>query len=108
MGLGGDGDEVDAILNVEQQFDVQLDYSDAQYWTTVGDVFASLQKALPPEQARRDDIWTAFAEAISCETGVDPSQVVPETLLLAKGGFDWRALIILASMIGLALVFIGR
>jgi hypothetical protein len=38
LGLGGDGDEIAAITEVERQFDVRLDYSTAGDWRTVGRV----------------------------------------------------------------------
>jgi hypothetical protein len=102
LGLGGDGDEITAIADVERRFDVRLDYSDARGWMTVGDVYAALQRALPAEQAAAFDTWARFAEAISNETGVDPSRVQPETLLLGQHHFDRRLLLVTAAVIGLA------
>jgi hypothetical protein len=83
IGLGGDGDEVDAILAVERHFGVSLDYEDAPGWVTAGDVFASLRKALPPDQQSRSDLWPRFATIICEETGANASLVGPHTLLLA-------------------------
>lgn len=103
LGLGGDGDEIAAIADVEHRFEVRLDYSDAQRWTTVGDVYAALQRALPAEQAAAVDTWARFAEAISVETGVDPACVQPETLLLGQHRFDRRLLLVTAALIGLAI-----
>ena len=37
VGLGGDGDEVDAIRNVEAVFRVKLDDSEAPNWFTAGE-----------------------------------------------------------------------
>jgi hypothetical protein len=82
IGLGGDGDEVDAILAVERHFRVSLDYEDAPGWATAGDVFASLLKALPSDQLARSDLWPSFAAIMCEETGADASLVGPETLLL--------------------------
>lgn len=82
IGLGGDGDEVDAIAAVERHFGVSLDYGDASGWRTAGDLFASLLKALPADRRDRDDLWPPFAALLCEETGADASRVGPETLLL--------------------------
>lgn len=101
LGLGGDGDELAAIGEVERRFGVQLDYSNSQSWTKVGDVFAALQQALPAERVGAHDAWADFAAAISFETGVDPSRVTHETLLLGQHRFDFRSLLVAAILIGL-------
>tara|TARA_B100000678_G_C17986031_1_gene412979 strand:+ start:221 stop:583 length:363 start_codon:yes stop_codon:yes gene_type:complete len=101
LGLGRDGDEIAAIKEVERCFGVRLDYSNAQSWTTAGDVFAALQRALPTERASAHDTWARYVEAISSETGVDPSRVKPETLLLGQHRFDRRILLVAAILIGL-------
>lgn len=106
LGLGCDGDEIQAIGEVERRFGVKLDYSDASQWTTAGDVFAALQRALPSDQAEAVEIWPAFAEAICDETAVDPLKVTPETQLLGKGRFDRRILLFMATLVGLATAFI--
>jgi hypothetical protein len=108
LGLGGDGDEVAAIKEVERRFGVQLDYSDSQGWTTVGDVFAALQRALPAERAAARDTWTHFAEAISFETGVDSSQVTTATLLLGQHRFSGRLLVVVAILIGLTFAIVQQ
>ena len=82
IGLGGDGDEVDAIQAVERHFGLSLNYEDAPHWRTVGDVFASLLKALPADQSGQDDLWPTFASIMCDETGADASRVRPDTLLL--------------------------
>ena len=82
IGLGGDGDEVDAIQAVERHFAVTLDYGDAPGWRTAGDVFRSLLTALPSDQRDRKDLWPTFATIMCNETGADPSRVGPDTLLL--------------------------
>src|SRR4051812_22514570 len=84
--LWGDGDELDALRNVEKRFGVKLDYTGAGKWFTVGDVYADLLKALPEEAARTPHTWTAFAEAISDETGVEPLRVAPHTRLIDRTG----------------------
>lgn len=44
VGLGGDGDEIVAVADVERTFGIKLEYAD---WFTAGDLFASVEKALP-------------------------------------------------------------
>ena len=36
VGLGGDGDEIAAIDDVERAFGVKLDYADVSRWLTAG------------------------------------------------------------------------
>ena len=108
LGLWGDGDEIAAIRDVEHRFGVQLDYADARNWVTAGNVFAAVQRALPAEQAEAAEAWSMFAEAISAETGVDPTTVKPETLLLGTGRFRWRLSLIVAAVAGLVLALILR
>lgn len=83
IGLGGDGDEVDAIQAVERYFGVALNYEDASTWRTAGDVFQSLVAALPSNQRNQDTLWSTFAMIMCDETGADASRIGPETLLLA-------------------------
>lgn len=106
LGLSGDGDEIASIGDVEDRFGVRLDYSNSQSWKTVGDVFAALQQALPSERATAGDTWRLFTEAISVETGVDPSQVTHETLLLGQHRFDRRLLLVIAVLIGPTLAIV--
>ncbi|PTS88397.1 hypothetical protein DBR17_04620 [Sphingomonas sp. HMWF008] len=82
LGLGGDGDEVAAILQIEREFGVSLDYADAQEWHTVGDVYAALLRALGAEPV---GAWRRFSRLIANETGVDPQRIGPETELLGPG-----------------------
>lgn len=112
LGLGGDGDEIAAIEEVESTFGVTLDYSDAGNWSTVGDVHSALIRMLSAEEAAKPDVWARFTEAISRETGVDPTRIGPETeLLLGGGGWGsvWRAaawfwMLLLAGLLGLSLL----
>ena len=83
IGLGGDGDELDAVLALEEHFAVALDYRDASGWRTAGDVFQSLLRALPAEKRHRGELWPDFATIMCRETGADPSHVGADTLLLA-------------------------
>ena len=86
VGLGGDGDEIAALQEVESEFGVRLDYTDAHVWGSAGDVYAALQKALPPEEADKPDTWERFAKALCRETGISPSSISPESELLAESG----------------------
>jgi hypothetical protein len=86
VGLGGDGDEIAAISEVEDEFGVKLDYTDAHNWHSAGDVYAALQKALPPGEADKPDTWKRFAKALCRETGISPSSISPESELLAESG----------------------
>lgn len=81
LGLGGDGDEIHAIDDVEARFGVRLDYRDAYNWNTAGDVFSALLREVPADMDR-EAAWPEFAEAISQETDVDPDRVAPATRLL--------------------------
>ena len=60
VGLGGDGDEVSAIQEVEAEFGVQLDCSDAPNWATAGDVYRALCRVLPAEEAAKPDLSERF------------------------------------------------
>ena len=83
VGLGGDGDEIYAIADVESAFGVKLDYSDAEGWRTAGDVFAALQAALPEQERKRPDVWTRFAVALCGQTGVNPNDIGIDSPLLS-------------------------
>lgn len=83
VGLGGDGDEIAAIDDVERVFGVKLDESDASHWHTAGDVFASLCKALPPG-TQEDDLWPRFTEVLTDQTGVDPRGIEKDSPLLSQ------------------------
>lgn len=84
VGLGGDGDEIVAIQDVERLFNVRLDYADAPRWITAGDVFASLEKALSKKDAPEPDAWTRFAESLASHTGIDAALVQPDSPLLTE------------------------
>lgn len=101
LGLAGDGDEIAALRDVEHYFGVSLDYSDAQHWETVGDVFTALQRALPADKADATATWTDFAKSISKQTGVDASLLNTNTRLIGKNagiGYRAYALIIIGLM----------
>jgi hypothetical protein len=91
VGLGGDGDEIAAIDDVEREFGVKLDYTDASHWLTAGDVFTSLQKALPAEERNGPDLWRRFAVALCGQTGVNPDGIERGSPLLSESRF-WARL----------------
>jgi len=101
VGLGGDGDEIVAIADVERAFGIKLDYADAPNWHTAGDVFLSLCKALPVSACEDSDLWPRFAEALAAETGVDPENIEMNSPLLS----DSRIWVAIADLS--ALVWIG-
>lgn len=103
LGLGGDGDEINAIEDVERQFGVNLDLKDANQWTTVGHVFHALQQALPDHEAGSKETWGNFCQAITRQTGVDPTQVTADTLLLGGRRLDWRLLVCGFCAVGLTI-----
>ncbi len=82
IGLGGDGDEVDAVRNLERHLGVSLDYGDASGWRTAGDVFLSLVNALPRHERDQEDLWATFTAIMCNETGADAAKVGADTLLL--------------------------
>jgi hypothetical protein len=83
VGLGGDGDEIVAIDDVERAFAVELDQADAAQWHTAGDLFASLCKALP-DGIRDDGLWSRFTEVLTEQTGVDPRAIEKDSPLLSQ------------------------
>lgn len=93
VGLGGDGDEVAAVREVENVFGVKLNYDDAPNWLTAGDVFASLLKTLPTDEAEKPETWDRFAEAIASETGVDPKKIAPGSTLIGGAKVPWWAIL---------------
>jgi len=86
VGLGGDGDEISAIEEVEAEFNVTLDYSNAHEWATAGDVYAALRMALPAGEADQPGVWDRFAQALCRETGVPPPDISAESMLLCEDG----------------------
>ncbi|HWA50204.1 MAG TPA: hypothetical protein VG742_18180 [Dongiaceae bacterium] len=110
VGLGGDGDEVDAIRNVEAVFRVKLDDSEAPNWFTAGDIYHSLRKVLPADEIEKPDLWDRFAAALAKETGVDPKAIRPESPLLSERGISASTvacvLIGIVVVVGLGLAFL--
>jgi hypothetical protein len=83
VGLGGDGDEIAAIDDVERAFEVKLDKADAVQWHTAGDVFMSLCKALPAD-LQDGNLWLRFTEVLTDQTGVDPKAIERDSPLLSQ------------------------
>ena len=113
VGLGGDGDEIAAIEEVEAAFGVRLDYSDASNWLTAGDVYQALCRALPADEAAKPDLWDRFADALTRETGVDPKSIRAESTLLSQTRFWARladanavvwVLVVIGAAVGIGLV----
>ena len=86
LGLGGDGDEVDAIEAVERALGIVFETQDCELFITVGDVWRAVIKEarLSSEEAEAEGLWSQMAKAISKESGVDPDRVSRDTLLLAE------------------------
>jgi hypothetical protein len=87
VGLGGDGDEIFAIEEVERAFGATLDKGDAEHWLTAGDLFLSLCKAFPAEVRDDSDTWVRFTEALAKATGVDPTALERDSPLLEHSLF---------------------
>lgn len=82
LNLVGDGDELDAIRAVEHEFKVTLDKTDVPGWVTVGDVYASLRRALPHHDVNQPSTWRRFCYAIALEGDDDPALLAETTRLL--------------------------
>ena len=50
VGLAGDGDEISAIYDVQNAFNIKFDYDEAPNWITAGDLFASLKNKLSEKE----------------------------------------------------------
>lgn len=118
VGLGGDGDEIAAIADVEHAFGVKLDHSDASRWLTAGDVFDSLCKVLPSEERDGANLWERFATALSAETGVNPKTIERGSPLLSGSRLwprvaDASAIVWIVTVLGFVavvavVVLVGR
>jgi hypothetical protein len=95
LGLWGDGDELQALRDVEKRFGVKLDYRGAGEWRTVGDVFAALLEVLPGSREKSPETWNVFAEAIAQETGADSHKITPETRLIDRKGSPLLSVLVL-------------
>lgn len=86
VGLGGDGDEIAALRDVEEEFAVKLDYSFADEWTNVGNVWDALLRELPEGASEQPETWTRFKDALCRETGMDPARINLDSGLVAEDG----------------------
>ncbi|MEJ2410773.1 MAG: hypothetical protein P8Y58_03695 [Novosphingobium sp.] len=107
VGLGGDGDEIEAIADVERAFGVKLDYSFANQCMTAGDVFEALKAVIPAAEQARTDLWERFVIALCGITGVDPHHIEPASPLLSQSRFwakvaDASAMVWITSAVVLA------
>ena len=84
LGLGGDGDEIDAVAAVEREFGAEFAAARCESFETVGDVWAALRSEMGLGEPEAAPLWPRFAAAIGFETGVDPAQIGPATRLLAE------------------------
>ena len=86
LNLVGDGDEIDAVEEIEAEFSITLDTSDAGDWWTVADLFEAVKRALPAYDANQPSTWPRFCAAlceISCD---DPAEITPGMLLIMPAG----------------------
>lgn len=104
VGFGGDGDEIAAIENVEACFGVKLDYRDAAKWLTAGDVYRTLCKALPAEEAEKPGTWNRFVEALVHEGSADPRTIKPESLLLGPAAGSTTTVVVTAIIAAAVIV----
>lgn len=86
LGLGGDGDEVDAIERVEHGFQIGFAGRELDRFVTVGDVWRALLLELGVDEQEAAPLWTSFVALLGEETlrEEDFTQVGLETLLLAR------------------------
>lgn len=84
IGLGGDGDEIDAIERVEERFGIAFDIEDCERFVTVGDVWRSLQKELGIDDVQAASMWPDFVDALGEETlaAGEAAMVGHDTLLI--------------------------
>lgn len=109
VGLGGDGDEIAALRDVEDAFGVNLDYSTANEWTTVGDVWNALLRQLPDGASEQPETWSRFKEALCRETGMDPKRIDLKSGLIAEDGLwvqvgDWTELLWIFAVVAVLFV----
>jgi hypothetical protein len=84
LGLGGDGDEVDAIERVERRFAIRFGKDDCERFVTVGDVWCALLDRLRLDEQKATPHWAALVAALGEETlaSDEAAGVGRETLLL--------------------------
>jgi len=84
IGLGGDGDEVDAIERVEARFGIAFDHAACARFATVGDVWRALLRELESGGAEAPR-WPDFVRLLGEETVAEGElgEVGFETRLIA-------------------------
>jgi hypothetical protein len=82
VGLGGDGDEIAAIDDVERAFGVKLD-NGTLHVGSQRETYSLPSKSLPAEERDRPDVWKRFAVALCGQTGVNPDYIEPGSPLLS-------------------------
>lgn len=84
IGLGGDGDEVDAIRRVEARFGILFDYEDCERFVTVGQVWRALLKELGRSDAQAVHLWPELVRELGEETlrEAEVDQIGLETRLI--------------------------
>ncbi len=110
LGLASNSDEFAVIEELEAEFGVTIDYTDAPQWRTVGDLFAALLARLPAGRTNDPDVWQRFVCALSQTTDVDVETITPQ-MPLADEAQAWRGLnslswMLLLLAVGMALVVI--
>jgi hypothetical protein len=85
VGLGGDGDEVEAIERVEHEFGIVFDAADLERFTTVGDVWRALGGEVRRAGAKDEPDWTRFVQLLCEDSGADWRRIEEESPLLAPG-----------------------
>jgi hypothetical protein len=103
VGLGGDGDEICAVADVERAFGIKLDYADGPHWLTAGDLFASVERALPEEQRGDPEVWKRFAVALCGQTGANPEEIEPNSPLLSQSRF-WARVADVSALVWITVV----
>ena len=97
LGLGGDGDEIEAIEDVERDFGVKIDTSEAVKWRTVGDVYDAFLLVLPDYVKAQPTTWRRFCRALCQVTADDPATIGRDTILIGK---PWGLIAGIKRMIG--------
>lgn len=84
LGLGGDGDEVDAVERVERTFGVAFHHEELERFVTVGDVWRALLNELQLDEAAAAPLWPEFVAVLGEETlaADELNEVGRETVLI--------------------------
>lgn len=99
IGLAGDGDELEALRDVEAAFGVKLDYADSGNWVTAGSLFESLRRAMRAGPAENPETWARFTHALAQQAGVKPASVKPNSPLLAPELGRWTRAVWLIGVV---------